>query len=135
MRFKIPSQLKRIYGGLTFQNFKKGLDCPGKIFKLTREIANIGKKSGIEGVEKLSDNVINNNTFTRSDNAVQIGNRVVSGYEQSRSSGLFNKNNKNINEIGKNHAMKRHRETLGLNPVRRSLSEEDQARRIVENVR
>ena len=93
------------------------------------------KKSGIEGVEKLSDKVINNNTFNRLDNAVQIGNRVVSGYEQSRSSGLFNKNNKNINEIGKNHAMKRHRETIGLNPVRRSLSEEDQARRIVENVR
>ena len=136
MRFKIPSQLKRIYGGLTFQNLKKGLDYTGKIFKLTREIADVGKKSDIESVRKISDRIINNSTFNKLDNAVQIGNRVVSGYEQSRSSGLFNKNNKNINEIGKNHAMKRHRETLGLNPVRRSLgSEEDQARRIVENVR
>ena len=52
MRFKIPSQLKRIYGGLSFQNFKKGLGYTGKIFKLTREIADVGKKSDIESVRK-----------------------------------------------------------------------------------
>ena len=43
MRFKIPSHLKRIYGSLNYQNLIKGLDYTGKIFKLTREIANIGK--------------------------------------------------------------------------------------------
>ena len=52
MRFKIPSQSKRIYGGLSFQNFKKSLDYTGKIFKLTREIADVGKKSDIESVRK-----------------------------------------------------------------------------------
>jgi len=110
MRFKIPSHLKRIYGSLNYQNLTKGLDYTGKIFKLTREIADVGKKSEIESVRKISDKIINNDTFNRLDNVVQIGNRVVSGYEKSRSSGLFNRNNKNINEIGKNHAMKRHRE-------------------------
>ena len=35
-------------------------------------------------VRKISDGIINNDTFNRLDNAVQIGNRVVSGYEQSR---------------------------------------------------
>ena len=110
MRFKTPSQLKRIYGSLNYQNLIKGLDYTGKIFKLTREIADVGKKSDIESVRKISDKIINNDTFNRLDNVVQIGNRVVSGYEKSRSSGLFNRNNKNINEIGKNHAMKRHRE-------------------------
>ena len=84
MRFKTPSQLKRIYESLNYQNLKKGLDYTGKIFKLTREIADVGKKSDIESVRKISDRIINNDTFNRLDNAVQIGNRVVSGYEQSR---------------------------------------------------
>ena len=89
-RFKIPGTLKRLYGSLNINNIKRGLDYGGKILKLTREIGEVGSRSDIEGVKRLSDRIINNPTFKHLENGVQVSKNLISGYEQNRQGGLLN---------------------------------------------
>lgn len=135
-RIKVASYLKRIYGALNLPNLQKGLDYTGKILKLTKDINTIAGNSGLGGVKRLTDNLINNKAFEKLEKGVKIGNTITEGLKQNKSSGLFNKNDPNINDEGIRHAYKRHQEQNKYKRVSISpIDEENEANKIINNMR
>ena len=89
MTLKIPSSLRRLYGHLNYQNLKKGFEYGDKILNLTRQIAEVGKKSGIDNVERLSDRLINVKTFNDLNKVSKFGNGIINAYDTHKTTGIF----------------------------------------------
>ena len=103
---KIPSSLRRLYGHLNYDNFKRSLQYGDKILNLTRRIAEVGKESKSKSVEDLSNKILNNRTFSDLEKVSKLGNGVVGAIDIHKSSGLFNKTSPSLNQRGMNFARK-----------------------------
>ena len=119
---KIPSQLKRLYGRLSIDNIERGIRSTKKILGFAKDIDRIAGEHQIDRIKNLTGKLVNNQAFNKLEKGVNAADNLVSAYNQSKTNGLFNKNHPNINKIGEQHAMRR-------------FNENEEARRIVENVR
>ena len=125
---KIQNSLRRLYGHLNYDNFKRSLQYGDKILNLTRRIAEVGKESKSKSVEDLSNKILNNRTFNDLEKVSKVSNGIINAYDTHKSSGLFNKTHPNLNQEGVDYAIHRR------NQIKPRLNENQIAENIVGNI-
>ena len=120
-----------------YEKVKKVLNGLQIGFKALKGVDSFAREHHIDRVSKLTGKLLNNEYVKKTEQAVEIGNRLSDAYDQHKKTGLFNKTHPELNRQGEQHAIRQRRRVLGSVPVSTHPIETDErqmAERIVQNM-